>query len=159
MSQLAPAVAGCGAMLGHLPAKGKIMDISALKVAGTGALHLKSATGEPLYDGDKPVQVILYGPGSREFGTVESRQGNRAIRRMNDNDGKITAPTADERLAETTEDLADLTVRFEGLTCGDKQGPELFRAVYSDPQLGYITRQVSKFVADWGNFKAGSVAA
>jgi len=135
------------------------MDVSTLKVAGTGALHLKSATGEPLYDGDKPVRVILHGPGSREFGAVESRQGARAIKRMNDNEGKITAPTAEERLAETTEDLADLTVQFEGLTCGDKQGSDLFRAVYGDPHLGYITRQVSKFVADWGNFKAASHAA
>lgn len=130
------------------------MDVSALKVANTGTIHLKNAAGEPLYDDGKPVRIIVHGPGSQAYGIIESRQGARAVKRMNDNDGKLTAATAEERLAETAEDLADVTVNFENLTYGEKQGRELFLAVYSDPQLGFITKQVTKFLADWGNFKA-----
>jgi hypothetical protein len=83
----------------------------------------------------------------------------RALKRMNDNEGKITAATAEERVAETAEDLAELTISFEGLSCGDLQGKELFHAVYSDPALGFITKQVTKHLADWGNFKPGSNAS
>lgn len=132
------------------------MDVTALKIAETGALHVKSAAGEPLYDGDKPVRIVVHSPGSRAFGVVESRQAGRTIKRMNENDGKIVVGTPEERLAETAEDLADLTVSFENLSYGDKKGHALFKAVYADPQLAFITRQVSKFVGDWGNFKAAS---
>ena len=136
------------------------MDVSALKIAGTGSIHVKSAAGEPLYDADgKAVRIIVHSPGSKAFGTVESRQSARAIKRMNENDGKITAPTSEERIAETAEDLAAITVAFENLTDGDKIGPALFEAVYGNPELGFITKQVTKYVADWGNFSAVSKPA
>jgi hypothetical protein len=48
-----------------------------------------------------------------------------------------------------------VTVSFEGLTYGDKTGTELFEAVYGDPELGFIAKQVTKHLADWGNFKPG----
>jgi hypothetical protein len=135
------------------------MDAKSLKVADKGEIHLKNAAGEPLYDGEKPVRIIVHGPGSRAFSTVESRQSARAVKRMNDNDGKFTLPTAEERAVETAEDLAAVTIAFENLTYEDKQGSDLFIAVYSDPALGFITKQVSKHLADWGNFKAGSNAS
>jgi hypothetical protein len=135
------------------------MDASKLKVAPTGAIHIKDATGDPLYEGDKPVRIIVHAPGSRAFSAVEARQTARSLKRMNDNDGKVTAPTAEERLAETAEDLAALTVAFEHLTYEDKQGAELFEALYLDPQLGFITKQVTKHLADWGNFRPGSSAS
>lgn len=134
------------------------MDVSALKIADTAAIHVKDATGQPLYDGDKPVRIIVHSPGSRAFAAIESRQSARTVKRMNENDGKLTALTAEERLAETAEDLSAITVRFEGLTYGDKSGSELFEAVYGDPALGFIAKQVAKAVSDWGNFKAASPA-
>ena len=84
------------------------MDASTLKVAATGVIHVKDAAGAPLYDGDKPVRITVHAPGSRAYGAVESRQTARTIRRMNENEGKYTTPTAEERLAETAEDLADI---------------------------------------------------
>jgi hypothetical protein len=140
-----------------------MFDITTQAVDDTAAIHLKNAAGEPLYaDGDaraKPVRIVVYGPGSKAFGAVETRQSARALKRMQDNDGKITAPTAEERVKETAEDLAALTVRFENFTyspAGDAQGAELFEAVYRDQKLGFIARQVTKHLADWGNFKPGS---
>lgn len=132
------------------------MDILTQAVADTATIHVKSAAGEPLYDGDKPVRIVIHGPGSRAYAAVESRQSARALKRMRDNDGQITAATPEERAKETAEDLAAITVRFENLEYEGKQGPELFEAVYGDQRLGFIARQVSKFVADWGNFKPGS---
>ena len=135
------------------------MDVNSLKAADRGTIHVKNASGEPLYDGDKPVLIHVHGPGSRAYGTVESRASARALKRLNDNEGKITAPTAEERVAETAEDLAELTIGFDGLTSGELTGKALFLAVYSDPRLGFIAKQVSKHVADWGNFKPGSGAS
>lgn len=132
------------------------MDISAHKVAASAAIHIKDASGVPLYDGDKPVRIIVHSPGSQAFAGVETRQAARAVKRLNDNDGKVTAATAEERRADTAEDLADITIAFEHLSYGDLQGRALFTAVYADPDLGFIARQVAKFLADWGNFKPAS---
>lgn len=134
------------------------MDASTLKAAATGSIHVKSAVGEPLFDGEKPVRIIVHGPGSRAFGTVKARQTARALRRMNENEGKITAPTADESRQEVAEDLATVTIAFENLSYGDLSGTALFESFYADPELGYITNQVTKHLADWGNFRPGSLA-
>lgn len=143
-----------------------MLDITTQAAVDTAAIHVKNAAGEPLYaDGDtrqKPVRIIVHGPGSKAFGAVEARQSARALKRMADNDGKITGATAEERIAETAEDLAALTVRFENFSyppAKDAQGVELFEAVYRDARLGFIVRQVTKHLADWGNFKPGSDAS
>lgn len=139
-----------------------MFDITSQSVSETATIHVKNAAGEPLYadaERTKPVQIVVYGPGSKAHATVESRQSTRALKRMSDNDGKITAPTAEERAQETAEDLAALTVRFDNLAyppAGEAQGTELFEALYRDQRLGFIVRQVSKHLADWGNFKPGS---
>lgn len=135
------------------------MDATSLKVAAQSAIHIKNAAGEPLYDGDKPVRIIVHGPGSRVYGAIEARQTARAVKRMNDNDGKLTAATAEERRQELAEDLAEVTINFENLTHGDLTGQQLFMAVYGDPELGFIAKQVNKHLSDWGNFKPGSAGS
>lgn len=134
------------------------MDASKLKTAASAPMHVKDASGVPMYEGDKPVRIIFHGPGTRAFATLQSRQTARALKRMNDNDGKITAPSADEGRIETAEDLASVTIEFEELTLADKKGTELFEAVYADPDLSFIAKQATKFLADAGNFKPGSAA-
>lgn len=139
-----------------------MFDITSLAVSDTSVIHIKNAAGEPVYDEEgKPVTITVYGPGSKAHGVVESRQSSRALKRMQDNDGKITAPSAEERAQETAEDLAALTVEigFAYPKAKDKKGAELFQAVYSDPALGFITRQVAKHIADWANFKAASASS
>ncbi|MDF0540783.1 hypothetical protein PX699_00375 [Sphingobium sp. H39-3-25] len=135
------------------------MDITTQAVEETATIHVKNANGELLYDGERPVQIVIFGPGSKAFGIVEARQSSRAVKRMQDNDGKISVAPYQERVNETAEDLAAITVRFDNLEyppAGDVQGAPLFEAVYRDPKLGFIAKQVAKFVADWGNFKPGS---
>lgn len=137
-----------------------MFDITKEAVVDTATLHLKGLNGELLFADaarEKPVRVIVFGPGSKAFGLVESQQSARAVKRMQDNDGKISVAPMEERQRETAEDLAALTVEFENFTyppAKDAKGVELFTAVYSDPKLGFVTKQVAKFVADWGNFKA-----
>ena len=141
------------------------LNLAALAVVATAPLHLKNANGELLYaDPEKklPVRIHLHGPGSDAFAAVESRQSARAVKRMQDNDGKVTLPSYEQRLAEAAEDLAAITAGFDNLVyepAGDATGEALYRAVYADQKLGFIAKQVTKFVADWGNFSAGSATS
>lgn len=132
------------------------MDASMLKVTDTAKMHVKNAAGTPLFHDGKPVTILFHGPASRQFAELETRQTERSVKRHNDNEGKLTARSADERRAEAVTDLADLTIGFEGLTYGDKSGRDLFEAVYADPALGFIVNQANKFLNDWGNFSGGS---
>lgn len=139
-----------------------MLDITQQSVAESGMLHVKDAAGQPLYaDAERklPVRIKLFGPGSEAFAAIEAKQSARALKRMQDNDGKITPPTAEERSKETAEDLAAITIGFENFSyppAGEAQGVALFQAVYADRKLGFVANQVTKFLADWGNFKPGS---
>ncbi len=144
------------------------LNIALLAVTSTAALHLKNPAGELLFaDAERtlPVRILVHGPGSKAYGVVESRQSARTLKRMQDNDGKITAATPEERVAETAEDLAAITSGFENFEYQPEgaetpiSGEDLFRSVYANQGLGFITRQVTKFVGDWGNFSAASKAA
>lgn len=136
-------------------------DITQQAVADTAPIHIKGADGVHLYHDKKPVRIIVYGPGSDAFAEVDERQTARAIKRREDNDGKLAIGSKEEREAELAEDLATLTVGFENLSyppAGDAQGKELFRALYADKKLGFIAAQVQKTLRDWGNFKSSSNA-
>lgn len=157
----------------HPPAKDlttvtKLFNIAALAVSTTAALHVKSATGELLFaDAERklPIRIHLHGPGSEIAGVIEARQSSRALKRMQDNDGKVTAATPEERKAETSADLAALTSHFENFDYQPDgvetplSGEAMHRAAYADQSLGFITKQVVKFYGDWGNFSAVSTTA
>lgn len=139
-----------------------MFDITSQAVAMTAPIHIKGADGAFLYSDGKPVRIIVYGPGSNEYAEVEDRQTARALKRREENDGKVALASREEREAEVAADLADITVGFENLAyppAGDKQGKELFRALYADKSLGFIPVQIQKTLRDWGNFKSGSTAA
>jgi hypothetical protein len=139
-----------------------MFDITTEAVADTAFIHLKDAKGDLLFSDGKPVGVTVFGPSSSAYSVVEGRQTTRALRRMNDNDGKMTAASPDERRVETAEDLAVITASFDNFDyppAGKASGPALFQALYADPTLGFITKQVTKAVGEWGNFKAASIAA
>ncbi|WP_047866761.1 hypothetical protein [Sphingomonas paucimobilis] len=139
-----------------------MFDITTQAVALTAPLHLKDAAGNLLYTSDrKPVRIHLHGPASPEYARIEERQTQRALKRAQDNDGKATAPSSDDRRAQIAEDYAAVTVAFENFNyppAGDVMGAEAFRATYADPTLGFIVNQITKFLADWGNFKPASGA-
>lgn len=144
------------------------LNIALLAATSTAALHVKNPAGELLFaDAERtlPVRILVHGPGSKAYGVVESRQSARMLKRMQDNDGKMTASNPEERVSETAEDLAAITSAFENFEYKPESaaepvtGEDLFRSVYANPSLGFITRQVQKFVSDWGNFTAASKAA
>ncbi len=157
MHRSGPFIAGSGPAGAPFPRKVHLMfDITTQQVADTVPIHVKAADGTRLYHDNKPVLIIVYGPGSDVFDEVTERQVARAIKRREENDGKIDLGTKDERRAELAQDLADLTVRFDNLAyppAGAAEGKELFRALYSDQKLGFIAQQVAKETGDWGKSK------
>lgn len=138
-----------------------MFDITTQAVNDLAAIHLKDASGEHMYHEGKKVEILLYSPGSPQAAQVEARQTARAIKRMQDNDGKISVAAPDVRDAEQAEDLAAITAGFRNFgypPAGEKQGQELYAALYADKSLGFIANQVMKAFRDWGNFKPGSSA-
>jgi hypothetical protein len=136
------------------------MKIATLAVAATAFLHLKGPDGTHLYDDGKPVGIELFGPGSPESAQVEERQSARAVKRMTENDGKLSLAPIEQRRTEAAEDLAALTSGFQNIEHAGADGQPLsgralFIAVYSDPTLGWIKEQVLKAVGDWSRFTQG----
>lgn len=146
----------------------KLLNIALLAATATAALHVKNAAGELMYADEErklPVRIHLHGPGSEIAGVVESRQTARSLKRYQDNDGKLTAASPEERRADTVADLTTLTARFENFhfqpdgAAEPLAGEQLCHAIYGDPAFGFITKQVTKHFGDWGNFSAVSTTA
>jgi len=132
-----------------------MLDLATLAVAESAPIHLKGPDGAYLYSEGKPVRIHLSSPGSAAFAEVEDRQTARAVKLMQDNDGKVAVASKEQRDADAAADLAALTVDIENFKYGPaegKIGKELFRAIYADKKLGFITAQVTKALRDWGNF-------
>ncbi|WP_343526744.1 hypothetical protein [Sphingomonas sp.] len=139
-----------------------MLDITTQAVANTAPLHLKDASGNLLYYKGQPVRIHLYGPASPQYARIEERQTQRALKRAQDNDGKPSAMSSDQRRETTAEDYAAVTASFENFAyppAGKASGEDLYRATYSDPALGFIVNQITRFLADWGNFKPASATA
>jgi hypothetical protein len=60
--------------------------------------------------------------------------------------------SAEEKTAEQAEFLAACTASFNGFGIEDLAGYELFKAVYSDIEIGHIADDASKFLASRANF-------
>lgn len=138
------------------------MNIKKFAVSPTSRLHLRNASDELMYadgaDGQpdltKPMAVILYGPGSKQYQTAQAANANKMVERLR-RKGKVEQ-TAQERAAEQAEWLCSCTQGFENVEYGDLTGDAMARAIYTDPEIGFIADQVAKHVQDWGNFTKNS---
>jgi len=136
------------------------MDIRTQAIAATGIVHVKDLDGQPLYtEAGEPVRIIVHSPGTRQFAAAKARQTDHILKRMQDNGGEARAATPEEAARELTEFLVAVTARFENLDYDNKQGLELYEAVYSDPMLCHIPPQVEAVFKRVGNFKPGSATS
>jgi hypothetical protein len=130
------------------------MDIRSKAVSETSTLHLRDASDELMFDGDKPVTVTVYGPGSKAYARAKTEQSNRLIDRMKKKGKTDLSP--EDALREKVDFLTAITAGMDGVDYDGKQGHDLYRAVYGDVTLGFVADQVAKHVEDWGNFSKGS---
>lgn len=133
-------------------------DITSTAVDETAVLDLNDANDAALLGDDgKQVSITLYGPGSETFARAEAKRQNRLVDRLKRKGKADMSP--EEQRAEQAEFLSAITVSFNGFAyppAGEATGKDLFRALYKDRKLGFITDQVQRFVGDWGNFTGSS---
>ena len=138
-------------------------DIRKYAVSPTSRLHLKNAVDELMYADDneagkpdlnKPMVVVLWGPGSREHARAQAIQSNRFMEKLRGK-GRINETEA-ERREQQAEMLAACTQSFENIDYANLQGLALYKAVYSDLEIGFIADQVAKHLGDWANFQKTS---
>lgn len=128
------------------------MDLSTMIAVDTIDIEINDPrTGEPIIGDDSaPATVTVHSPGSKEFAAARSIASNKAIKRLRQKGKADTTP--EEDLASTADFLTRITVSFNGLRFGDgDQGKDMFRAVYLNPGLGWLTDQVNQGAGDWGN--------
>jgi len=124
-------------------------DISQFELLDTAVLTVQNAKDDDdlLIDG-KPVKITLYGSGSEQNVRAQYRADNAATSRMQGVfRGKAVKNQAQDSEKEVIEKLVACTAQIDNFPIdGGAQ------ALYSNPKLGYIKRQVIKFLAEDGNF-------
>jgi hypothetical protein len=134
-----------------------MFDISSTAVQDQSDLLLNDAEDAPLFgeDKNKQLSITVYGPGSEVFERAAAKRQNRLMERLK-RKGKVDM-SAEEQRAEQAEFLSAITISFNGFTWGEGlEGQPMFRGLYMDRKLGFITDQVQRFVGDWGNFSGKS---
>ena len=126
-------------------------DIRKYAVEQTATVHLRDANDDFMFDdAGEPMQVILYGPASKQYESAQAKNQNRLIEMMRSK-GRVNQSAEDKR-KENIQLLLECTHSFVNIDYDGKQGDALYKTVYSDPELGFIPEQLGKFIADWSNF-------
>lgn len=130
-------------------------DISKLAASETTDVQLRDpGTDELLFNGDKPVSVTVYGPGSKPYAKARNAAENRAIDKFK-RKGK-TDQTPDEKLTNTVEFLSACTVSLNNFDYKGATDAAAVKAMYGDRSIGWINDQVDKAMGDWANFTKSS---
>lgn len=132
-----------------------MLNLKTLAAADTYALHLRNEVDEPLYDDGQPVEIVVYGPGTKQWQRAKSAHENRLLQRLQ-RKGKAAEMTPDEKARTNAEFLTDITAEVRRLAYEDLTGRDMLLGLYSDPAIGFIAEQVHRAVHDWANFSKGS---
>lgn len=108
-------------------------------------VQTKKDDGPLLFNG-APVRILLRSPGTKEARSaqhkVELANTNRMYAAMR---GKHVNQALEDKVESAANNLIAVTVQIENFPISPKD-------LYSNPKLGYITEQVTKFHGDWANF-------
>lgn len=133
-----------------------LFDLSQYELEETATLTVQNAKGDDDLigaDGITPVTIVLYGGGSRQAVKALHKAGQQAQLRLQalfrGKVDKRAAEAADEEMAEKLATCTKEIINF----------PVDPLALYSNPKLGYITKQVQKFLDDDANFAKASTAS
>jgi hypothetical protein len=124
-------------------------DISKYELEETAVLTVQNAKGDDdLLGADgKPVTIELYGGGSRQMVKALHKAGQAAQLRLQQLvRGKIDKQAAEKADQEMVEKLVACTKQISG------NFPVSPADLYANVKLGYITKQVVKFLDDDANF-------
>jgi hypothetical protein len=131
-------------------------DVSLFEAADTAILEVMNQNDEPLLFAGKPVRIELYGPGSEQASAAQAKV-DRASQQM-----AFAAAVASGKGKKTEDNTGEMRrLQVDKLTACTKELINFpieggARALYENRKLGYITRQVEKFLGDWANFPSAS---
>lgn len=129
------------------------MSLKKYSLVEKATLHLLDASGSFMYVDEaekKPVTIDLYGIGSKQYQEAERRRQDAFATKLRRYKTK-TIPA--EELEEIRIDfLVACVAGSQNFDLDDLQGEELYRTVFSDRTLVFITDQVERFVGDQANF-------
>jgi hypothetical protein len=128
-------------------------DLSQYESRDTAVLTVQNPKGDDLIGvNGETVKITLYGPGSKQYVNAKYKFDNamqtRSVALLR---GKASKNAAEENAQLLAERLAACTAQIENFPI---EGGAL--ALYSNPKLGYITDQVTKFLDDHENFMPGA---
>lgn len=129
-------------------------DLKPYQNADVGTFIVRDQSGDDLLYAGRPVRITVHGLGSKTQVAAERKQTKAAklvlyagIR------GQVSSNGEEEEFKRDAEYLAACTVSVENFPI-----PGGALAIYSDPRLGYIKKQVQEFLGNAANFKPGSGA-
>lgn len=139
-----------------------MLNIKTKAVRPTLTFQLADEADALLYNEDgSPCMATVYGPGSKRYQLATNRRQNRLMAKAQR--GQAASETADERLRNQAEFLADITeelgIEYPGEDGQPLQGRAKLLAIYGDIEIGYIADQVAKKAGDWANFSKGSATS
>lgn len=130
------------------------MDLSKIEIPDTAEIHVKHPTQGPLYNGEDPVTITVYGPGSDQAAQVRrmllKETSDKALKA-----GKkkimFSGEEIDERLVRR---LTIQTAAVKGMTLGGAEitPDNIGNLVYRNPKFSWISEQVLEKIEDWEAF-------
>lgn len=128
-------------------------DLSQFELEETATLTVQNAKGDDDLigaDGTNPVTIVLYGGGSRQMVKAQHKAGQQAQLRLQ----AMMRGKIDKRSGETAD--AEMVEKLTACTQSINNFPVSAADLYTNTKLGYITRQVTKFLDDDANFSKDS---
>ncbi len=127
-------------------------NLNKLKTKDTTAVQLRDpATDELLYADDaktQAVQVNIFGPGSAPYRNATLEMQNRQLKRGKKQiSAEVLREESVDLLVACTESMEN--IEHNGAVVTTK---EQIKAVYNDPQLGWLKDQVDSALGDIANF-------
>lgn len=130
-------------------------DITKFELEENATLIVQNAKGDDDLigaDGINPVKIVAYSSGTSQAVKALHKVGQQAQLRMQALfRGKVDKKAAEAADAEQVEKLVGFTKEIVNF-------PMAPADLYSNPKLGYITRQFAKFIDDDANFAKPSSA-
>lgn len=131
-------------------------DLSKFELEETATLTVQNAKGDDDLigaDGSTPVTITLYGGGSRQMVKALHKAGQQAQLRLQ----AMMRGKVDKKAGETAD--AELVEKLTACTQSISNFPVEPADLYANTKLGYITKQVVKFLDDDANFSKDSMKA
>lgn len=122
-------------------------NVADFEASDTAWLEIQNKKDDgPLLVNGAPARILVRSPGTKEAMSAQHRielaNTNRMYASMR---GKQVNETVESKVESAATKLLAVTVQIENFPISPKE-------LYSNPKLGYITDQVTKFHGDWANF-------